>query len=95
MPAAVPMPTASSPTQSEMRRAVDDPAQHVAADVVGAERMRPARRRQPDLRLRLQRIVGRQHVGEDRRQHDQHEERGRDGAQRLAPHRQPERLRAG
>src|SRR5262249_13099752 len=65
--------------------AVDDAAQDVAADVVGAEWMCPARRRQTDLRLRGDRIVRRDDVGEDRRERQKHDEARRPGAERLAP----------
>src|SRR5262249_37659055 len=74
--------------------AVDDAAQDVAADVVGAERMRPAWRRQTDLRLRGDRIVRRDDVGENRRQRQQHDEAGRHGAERLAPPRVGPRVEA-
>ena len=70
---------------------VDHAAQHVPPDVVRAEWMGPARRRQPDLGLGGEGIVGREHVGEDRGEDDGEDEGRRDHAQRLALDHGPQR----
>jgi hypothetical protein len=54
----------------------------------------PGGRRQADLGLRRERIVGRQHVGEDRHEHDHHDEPRRRRAERFAPQRGGERAAA-
>src|SRR5256885_13978334 len=64
--------------------AVDDTAQDVAADVVRPEQVALARRREPDLRLGRERIVGGQHVRKDRRQHEQDEDGSRGQPEGLA-----------
>jgi len=81
--------------------AVDDATQDVAADVIRAEGVVPTGGSQPDLRLGREWVVWRQHVGEDRRRHEQDEERGRrqpewfpldDGPERLPTPRRGGRL---
>src|SRR2546426_1618459 len=62
-------PDGEKPDPQRDAGAVNDATEHVTADVVGAEEVRPARWRQPDLRLRLQWIVRRQDVGEDGGEH--------------------------
>ena len=83
MPATVPIPTASNPDPERDAAAVDDPAQDVAPDVVGAEQVRAAGRGEANLRVGFQRIVGREHVGEDRGEDQQHDDGAGGGAEGL------------
>ena len=69
---------------------MDDPAEDVAADVVGAEEVLAARRGQADLGVCLQGIVGGEDVGEDRREDEKQDQGGGGGAQRLSPEDDPE-----
>src|SRR2546426_8161219 len=66
---------------------VDDATQDVAPDVVRAEGMGPARRRQPNLGLRSERIVRRDDIGKRGRERQQHDDPGRRDAERVAPER--------
>ena len=74
--------------------AVDDAAEDVAADVVGAERVIAAGRRQSNVGLRGQRVVRRQHVGEERGEHEHSDQRRRHRAERLAAEGVPQQARA-
>ncbi len=70
---------------------VDDAAEDVAADVVGAEEMHAAGGGQADLGVGFQRIVGREHVGEDRGEDQQHDDGAGGGAEGLPSEYGPER----
>lgn len=63
--------------------AVEAAREHVAAEIVGAEWERPGRRLQPVERRDLVHAVGRQHVGEDPAEQEQHEHDRAGRAQRL------------
>ena len=73
--------------QERQARAVDEPRQDVAADRVGAERIRPRAAVLPRRRLQERGVVGevgrvgREHVGERRhQQHGDDDDEARDGA---------------
>src|SRR4029453_10134218 len=70
---------------------VDDAAEDVAADIVGAEEMRAAGRGQTDLRVGFQRIVGRENVSEDRGEDQQDNDGAGCCAERLPSEYGPER----
>jgi hypothetical protein len=64
-------------------RAVETAREHVAAEVVGAERKRRGRGLEPVDRVDLVHAVGREQVGENAAKQEQQEHQAADGAERL------------
>src|SRR5262249_41248674 len=71
---------------------INNAAEDIAANIVGAEGVLPARRRQTDLRLGEKRIIGRQHIRKNCRKHNEENDRSRSGSERLALHKIPQSL---
>ena len=77
---------AASPTVSDSRAPVDEPAQQVAPDVVGAQQVRGGGGLQAVAQVDLLEAVGRQRIGEDADQHQEQDDDAAGGAQRLLTH---------
>ena len=100
MPSTVPM-TPANQDRGEAHdhrdpRAEDEPGEHVAAEMVGAEQMRAAAPGLPDRRAEAVAeradlgIVGREQLGEDRHEGDAHEDGRRDDRETARPGGEPD-----
>ena len=71
---------------------MDEPAQQVTPDVVGAQQVRGGGGLQAVAQVDLLEAVGRQRIGEDADQHQEQDDDAAGGAQRLLAHQPGEEL---
>ena len=101
IPSTVPIPapiaTNSTAATSDTRDAVDQPAQLVATEVVGAQPVLGRRRLQPEQQVLVVGVVGREQRGEDRHAHDEHHDHEAEHRRRVAdqPAQHPTAARCG
>ena len=79
------------PHRQRQPRPVDEAAQQVAPDVVGAQQVRGRGGLQAVAQVDLLVAVGRQRIGEDADQHQEQDDDAAGGAQRLLAHQPPRR----